>query len=183
MRLLQTWCERNVLTINESKSNYMIFNSKRTQQTINIHINGIPLTRVTETNYLGLNITDELRWNRHISNIIDKNSKTIAAIRKIKSYIPRNLRVNIYNSLFVAHVNYLINIQGNTTNDNIQKLQRQQNKILKTLHEMPYRTPTTKVLETTNEITIHQRIALNNTLALQNQHRTNKNKDDNCKVQ
>ena len=54
MRLLQTWCERNVLTINESKSNYMIFNSKRTQQTINININGISLKRLTETNYLGL---------------------------------------------------------------------------------------------------------------------------------
>ena len=76
------------------------------------------------------------------------------------------MRKNIYNALFVSNVNYLINIWGNTTQSNINKLQRQQNKILKTLYNLPHRTPTVEVLRVTNEISIKQRITLNNMLLL-----------------
>ena len=60
---------------------------------------------------------------------------------------------------FTSNVNYLINIWGNTTQSNIDRLQRQQNKILKTLFKIPHRTPT-------KELSIRKRIALNNILLM-----------------
>ena len=165
-KLLEAWCEENMLTINEKKSNFIIFNNTKSEKSIEIKLKGTTLQQVTETNYLGLHMNSNLRWDTHINNIIKKNSGTIAAVRRMKSLIPTCLKPNIYNAIYTSKVNYLINIWGNTTCYNINKLQRQQNKILKILHNLPTLTSTLEVHQKTNEITIQQRIEVNNLLLL-----------------
>lgn len=166
MQQLENWCFDNLLTINETKTEYMVFSNKKTTQDIPITLKKQRLKETKETTYLGLKVQNSMKWEAHIQKVIEQNAKTIAALNKIKFIIPAAYRKSIYHALFTAPNNYLITIWGNTTNKHLQKLQRQQNKILKIIYKLDYHTATNEVYKTTQELNIRQIITLNNLLLL-----------------
>lgn len=80
--------------------------------------------------------------------------------------LPEFARKSIYNAMYTSHMNYLINIWGDTTKKNISKLQRQQNKILKLIYKMDRMTPTTEIYRNTEELNIQQTITFKNLLLI-----------------
>lgn len=166
IQLLEEWCFNNLLTINETKTEYMIYSNKKKRPHINIYLKNQKLTEVSETIYLGLHMQNTMKWDTHIQKLTEENIKTIAALHKIKTIIPPSFKKPIYHSLFTAKNSYLIQIWGNTTQKNLSKIQRQQNKILKILYKMHYRTPTTDIYKKTHELTIQKLITLHNLLLL-----------------
>ena len=69
---INNWMNINKLTINYSKSNYIIFTNKNNSFKFNIGINGIALDQITKTKYLGVIINEKLKWNDHIDHIRKK---------------------------------------------------------------------------------------------------------------
>ena len=66
---VQEWLNVNRLSLNVSKTKYMIFHHR--QRKIDgfipdIRINDSPIERVTDYNFLGLQIDQHLNWNAHI---------------------------------------------------------------------------------------------------------------------
>ena len=63
------WLSANKLTLNKSKTEYMLIGSKRrlTQLTSNptIYVGNFNIKRVKTTKSLGLNIDESLSWNAH----------------------------------------------------------------------------------------------------------------------
>ena len=55
------WMKSNKLSINYSKSNYIIFTRKILDNNFNIHIQGNRLQRVSQTKYLGVIINEKLK--------------------------------------------------------------------------------------------------------------------------
>ena len=65
---LNIWLQANKLTINESKSHYMIFHRRRRKIDINNpSLNNNVLQRVKYTEFLGVFIDDGLKWTNHIA--------------------------------------------------------------------------------------------------------------------
>lgn len=166
MKILEEWCFNNLLTINEAKTEYMIYTNKTDKLDINIEIKNQKLKEVSETTYLGLQLENTMKWDRHIQKLIQQNARTIAALNKIKHIIPSSYKKPLYHALFTAKNSYLINIWGNTTKSNLLKIQKQQNKVLKLIYKLHYRTPTTHVYEKTQELNVEEIIKLNNILFL-----------------
>jgi hypothetical protein len=152
------WFQFNLLTINISKTSYIIFKTKN--KTIPPHnslkINDTFIEQKTQEKYLGLRLDNHLRWDKQIAYIKNKLASLTGSLRSINECVPRKLKYNIYNSLVKSHLLYLIEIWGTAAKTGLQELQRAQNKVIKALFCYPYSTSTTKIFKETKLMNIQQ---------------------------
>ena len=78
---LYTWLLANKLTLNISKTHFMVFHrAKHKKYKIVIEINNVPIEQVRHTKFLGVIFNDNLDWSNHISYINTKIAKGIGII-------------------------------------------------------------------------------------------------------
>lgn len=152
------WFQSNLLTINTSKTSFMIFKakSKKLEPYEPLTINNVPLKENKEEKYLGLRIDANLTWNAHIDHIKSKLASLMGSLRPVVRCLPRQVRSTIYNSLVKSHLLYLIEIWGYASKTKLAELQRSQNKIIKLLFHYPYLTRTAKIYNETKLMNINQ---------------------------
>ena len=75
---LSNWFKVNKLSLNVKKTNYMIFRARNRKFKANIQVrtDGIDISEVTKTKFLGVVINNSLTWNDHIEMVKNKVSKT-----------------------------------------------------------------------------------------------------------
>ena len=56
-----------------------------------LKINGTPIERKREANFLGLFINEHMNWNAHICNITTTITKTLAVMNRLKHYLPQRI--------------------------------------------------------------------------------------------
>ena len=93
----------NKLTLNLSKTNYMIFRNGHPDIEINLFINNQQITRIHVTKCLGVYIDESLNWKYQINKVRLKLSKVAAVIYKANCLIGRNGMYILYCSLFLPH--------------------------------------------------------------------------------
>ena len=74
--------------------------------------------------FLGLPIDETLSWKPHINKIANKLSRIVGLLKKVRNFLPSKALLQIYNSLFLPHLNYSILAWGYLC-DRITKLQKQ----------------------------------------------------------
>ena len=81
------WLRANKLSLNISKTHYMLFSNKKfIQPNVTIEINGQPITCVTKTKFLSVIIDNKsTRWKEHISYICGKVAKGMGIISKVRN--------------------------------------------------------------------------------------------------
>ena len=74
---------------------------KETDQKINASFNleGTVLDNVENIKYLGVTITNDLKWNTHVSNICMKANMTLGFLRRNSSACPRDVKEMAYKGL------------------------------------------------------------------------------------
>ena len=97
---LAKWFAVNKLTLNLSKTNYMISRNSPPDIEINMFINTQQITRVHVTKFLGVYIDEILNWKYQINKVRLKLSKVAAVIYKANCLIDRNGMYILYCSLF-----------------------------------------------------------------------------------
>ena len=81
---LTEWLNDNKLSINVSRSHYMVFHrSIRKINKWDILLDTTILSHVTFTKFLEVILDDTLKWTHHISYIKNKMSKCMAIILKV----------------------------------------------------------------------------------------------------
>ena len=94
------WLCSNKLSLNVSKSKYMCFHtSNKTVNYPNLKINNVTIDRVNDFKFLGLIISSNLKWNKHINHISIKVSKVIGIMFRLTSFLPIYL---IWNIIFMS---------------------------------------------------------------------------------
>lgn len=158
LNILHNWLQHNLLTINVSKTSYILFKAKNKPipNYSPLKINNIPLQEKTHEKYLGLNIDTCLTWNVHMKHVIARLISLQASLRGNIRCIPRKLRITIYNALVKPHLLYLIEIWGSAAKTRLEKLQVLQNKIIKILFNYNFRTETAKIYRETKLMNIKQ---------------------------
>ena len=105
------WLNINKLSLNKSKSKYMIFQMpNKTTLTLSLKINNIDIEKVEEFNYLGLTIDTNLNLKNKIYS--NKCSKTIGILNRLKHVLPLEIKIMLYNALILPHINYCITTCG-----------------------------------------------------------------------
>jgi hypothetical protein len=122
-----TWMCCNKLSLNVSKTSYMVFHSPNKNIDSNIFsgimINATPLIAVNEFNFLGTIITSSINWKKHCSHICNKLSRIIGILRRLRNTVPSYVLLSIYNSMFVPYLHYSILLWGHCPH-RIPKLQK-----------------------------------------------------------
>ena len=119
------WLELNRLSLNVSKSKFMIFHMPQKKFVApSIKIYDTILERVNTFNFLGITLHEHLKWDTHIHHISNKICRVVGTLNKLKHYIPQNILQTIYNSLILSHLHYGVLLWGNDNLDRLLKLQK-----------------------------------------------------------
>ena len=100
------WVDSNGLALNLKKTNYMIFTRQRTVPQREFKMSGRTLESKSEARFLGVIIDNKLTWTKHIMAIKSKMSNYIGIMFKIKSHLPIQARLNIFQSFVQSHLNF-----------------------------------------------------------------------------
>ena len=126
-----TWCKANKLTINESKTKYMLFRNKGRYVTTQgqLQINGTILSLVDATIFIGLNIDEKLNWEKHINYVSNIISKKIGILYRIRHFVTRNTLIMLYNAFILPHITYGLEVWGAAHKTFLNKVMVLQKKI------------------------------------------------------
>jgi hypothetical protein len=136
---LTDWFRGNKLSLNVSKTNYMVFsNLTKNPSELHLQINDQLIEKAGCTKFLGIHIDDKLKWDIHISKIKSRLSSSLYAINKIKHFAPINILTTLYYSMVYPYLNYGITQWGATFKAHINKLNIMQKKIIRAIAGAKY---------------------------------------------
>ena len=121
---INEWLNSNKLLLSKSKTKYMVLHMPNKRIPAHtLKIDDVYIDRVDEFNFLGFTLDTNLNWRKHTENISNKCSKTIGVLNRLKYVLPLDIKVLLYNTLILSHINYCIMIWGyqRKRNTSIQK--------------------------------------------------------------
>lgn len=133
MNKLQKWMHDHHLTLNTTKTKYMI-TSKIPNLNLNVTYNNTNIEKTDQFKYLGVIIDNKLNWNLQIQNTIKKAASMAGIFKKISDSIPTTICKTIYYSLFHSNITYGMLVWGTGTKQNLNKVQSMQNRAIKNLY-------------------------------------------------
>ena len=115
LRGVSGWLRVNRLTVNASKSQYIVFRRKQRVlpgATHDLYLNNERLERVSSVKFLGVYLDEHLLFTAHVTYVLKKTSKYLPILYKIRRSLNRNTLKLIYNSLIHANLMYCISTWG-----------------------------------------------------------------------
>lgn len=138
---LRRWMNQHKLTVNISKTKYMLFNVSETNN-IEVHYGDNIIERVQVFKYLGVLLDEKLKWDEHIRKLCSKLTQVAGVFRRISDFVPLETKRNLYFTLFHSHLTYGILVWGTASTTALKSLQTVQNKAIKNLFGYHQRTST-----------------------------------------
>ena len=159
------WLQINLLSLNVGKTKYFLFKNPKEeiiQRQVfmdNQEVERIGKGQKKETyKYLGVLIGEDLTFSEHVSRIKGKLISASFMLNQSKSFLPFKARLQVYRSLFESHLNFATAVWS--INDNAaSKLNSVQQKALKSVFLLPYRSHVTQRLPAFNIIKVEQIIS------------------------
>ena len=125
---ISDWFRANKLTLNISKSVYMIF-SRKNHNDIDLKLGDTKLPKVTTTKFLGMWIDQNLNWNEHLSKLKTKIKRNLTLLKIGKRYLNTHTKKMLYYAQIYSHLSYGLilwgNMISNTQLNTMPKLQNQ----------------------------------------------------------
>ena len=105
------WLNINKLSLNKSK--YMMFHvPNKDIQYLTLKIDNVIIEKVDEFNFLGLTMDTNLNWKNHSEKICNKCKKMIGILNRLRYVLPLGIKIMLYNTLILPHINYCIMAWG-----------------------------------------------------------------------
>lgn len=137
----------NHLSLNLSKTKYMVFHSLR--KSIPQHsdpcINNFHIEKVPSFKYLGLHIDSCLTWDTHIKHVSNKISSLCGLMKRVRSFVPNEVLLQFYNACIHSIIQYLIIVWGHAAKSKLKRVQTLQNRCVKVIFNLPHLYPTTSL--------------------------------------
>ena len=94
LKAIVEWLALNKLSLNVKKTKMMLFHYKQrsiSKMIPKLEINGIPIERVKEFNFLGINLDENMTWKSHVKKIACKIACTVGTMKRIKKFMPQTV--------------------------------------------------------------------------------------------
>ena len=131
------WLTANKLTLNFSKTKYMLFHNLRDKGNLKrikkfrLNINKYCIKQVSEFKYLGIIFDNQLKWQNHIEHLCIKLSKAAGMIYKLKNVAPKSVVKLVYYSIVDTHLRYGITTYGSARSSTLDRLNSIHDRIIK----------------------------------------------------
>ena len=107
---LSSWLKSRYLTINISKTKYMIISRKSSSFLSllpSLFLHNSPFECVSNFKYLGVILTSQLSWTSHIDHICSKSKKHLGLLFRQFNYLcSPHVLLKLYLSLVLPHLTY-----------------------------------------------------------------------------
>ena len=151
INLLFEWFCANRLSLNASKTNYIVIKPPHIRPDLNaynIFIKDTKLSRLGNeceykcAKFLGIYIDENLTWKDHVSNINKKKSKALFSIKQLKNVLPADCLNILYNSLIHSHLSYGIIAWGSATKSTLKQTINLQKRAIRIAHKTNFNSHT-----------------------------------------
>ena len=104
---ISDWLKCNKLSLNVSKTKYMVFHKpQKAIPRFQLVMNDTGIEKVSDFDFLGLTINENMNWKSHIDKIANKISRSIGILNRLKHFLPLPTKLLIYNSLILSYLNF-----------------------------------------------------------------------------
>ena len=127
-----SWFERNHLIVNTSKSVLIPISTphriKNECENVSINLNDYHITPSSSTKLLGIFIDNTLDFKEHIEYIVKKICPKIGILHRLRNVLPTPILSIVYITTIQPLIDYGLVIWGNSSKQNIQTIQKLQNR-------------------------------------------------------
>ena len=144
--LIASWCHRNMITINVKKTKVMSFGTKQVikrSPNPKVKLYDRIVDTVPTYKYLGVILDPSLTFNKHIAQVIQIASHKTYLLNKIRPYLTPEASIMIYKTMTLPYLEYGDLIYASSTQQQLMKLQRIQNRNIRISFNLHHFTPTT----------------------------------------
>ena len=133
---LETYFEHNKLSLNVAKCEFLVIG---TQQQVNkcndisIKMCNTEVKNVHSAKYLGMTIDRNIKWDIHTDKLKNKISSKVALLQRLKKIVPIETLKQLYDTIVLPHFDYCDIIYGQCSDENLEKLQKLQNRAARIL--------------------------------------------------
>ena len=133
------WLSVNKLSLNEKKTEFLLFDSVDQHDELTIECNEVTFTikECKETKYLGLILDSKLNFKSHVDYIIRKVMKRIGAMYRSKTLLPIKYRKMFANALMLPQFDYLDTIYCRAGKTKLAELDTLYKKVAKIALNVP----------------------------------------------
>jgi hypothetical protein len=122
-----------LVKFNPNKTEIMIFNNGNQQDDLSFDFVGIVLNSVNMHKHLSIIISSDCKWTKHIDSLIQRTSKQLNVLRKLKFRLKREYLENIYFTFIKPILEYSSEVWdncGQVNSDRLEKLQLEATRIV-----------------------------------------------------
>ena len=127
LKWVTQWFQVNLLSLNVSKTSYIIFGN-RSSRNLKLIMQEAELEKSLETIFLGVIINHKLSWKTHILTVCNKVSKNVGIIAKIRHLLPPDQVRMLYLTLVEPYMSYCCIVWADVDKtlclDRIHKIQK-----------------------------------------------------------
>ena len=88
--------------------------------------------------YLRVMVDHKLTWKEHTTYVIQALTKARGILAKLGHHAPQSILINVYYSIVYPHLYYGVTSWGNTAAKYTDRIQIEQNSIVKIITKLPF---------------------------------------------
>ena len=124
MKKVIHWLKTNKLSLNLTKTHYILFRRRRAKVLLNrdLIVDNVVIENVRQSKFLGVIIDQSLTFNNHIQYIKGKISRALGVLYKCRKYLNQSTLLTLYYAFIYPYFTYCIPVWGNTFQTYLQPL-------------------------------------------------------------
>ena len=145
LKAINNWLKVNKLVLNTNKCEFLLLGTTKRLKNVhdlNVHIESCNIKRVTHLKYLGVIIDESLNWSKHVEKTSKEVISRIYLLKRIRPYITQQTALVYYKSIIQGKFDYCDVVWDNCAKTYLDKLQKLQNRALRTVLNVNWRYPT-----------------------------------------
>lgn len=188
LQKMSVWYRSNKLSLNLSKTKYMVFHSKGKKietDNLKLYFNNndlnvpqvqdriIELERITNDSVipyikvLGVYLDENLTFDCHVKHVISKMSTALFTIRRASNVLTEKAKMLLYYTMIHSHINYCLNVYSATSSSNLNKISIMQKKAVRTITGAKYNAHTAPLFKKLNILPLDSLVRYNKLIFMQ----------------
>lgn len=167
---IQRWLNANKLSINLSKTKYILFGKKGHKDQLDLQINGVVIEKVKEHKVLGVIMDERLDWNAHLNFIKNKIARSLSILYRAQGSLNEKALLTLYNALILPYLSYGAEIWGNNYKSHLWPLLILQKKAMRIIYKRNYREHTNGLFIMSKCLKIHELVEYKTVLMVYKAH-------------
>lgn len=150
LKRVAVWFATSKLTLNEDKSNYIIYGTKKPVK-LRMTQAGLKQIETGTARLLGVDLQPDGKYAEHAEKILGKLASAGFILRQVKNKLPKHLKILVYRALLESHLRYALPLWGPTMGLTlIKRFETAQKKGLRAVEGLPYNAHTAGLFQKYN---------------------------------